>query len=683
PSASVEVVEYFTSGGVSVVDASIGWSGSGLTVLALDSTGSLYFYKVPQRYWSVIGPSVGDEALSGIGDTVVSWFEPVTRLEGWALYSVNASRVLVNPSRYPDEVFSNLSITFYYNKTGLPAPAVPGVEEDPLYLRVKTLVYALVLPGANAAYLVERVESGNTSTFSLERIHASQYVIHGFFEESVIDKSTGNVVSSVCYYSNETVALSPGRDLEVLLLLQPLAGSLEECYSITGVDPSKINRASIDTLLVVDTLEVPADISLGSQTRLVQIPYPVEPSIGVQSIDQPALKLLVEPSSVPEGWPAQASYMLLIGVGKALLIYLLNSSLNVLDFPGTTEYGFLEVVALESTPSSIVVSPDASRIYVGTSNGRLVELSWVLDEQSGIARYIATRSLQVAAAQVSSLALLPGGKFLLTTAVDGSIQLVDLASWRPLWRGIKGFPSIQLNLDSLEIAYADQSKAVYFSGEGFMAVFYHDLRKYVPLEVRLDVTVKSLNGGSYSIEVPGSRAYILDPGGNAVAQAVIGEEAFFAPEGEHRLLVELPGFGSVEYADVRVSFPSTVYTASIVLREVEVYAFTPAESDVESGKYANLLLSGPRPGASVTALPLGQSQVLGYTVYPTASSSVTGENGTVTLILWDGVSYDITASLAHFREGRGSTGFFDPERVELEMQPELYSTTISVVDSEA
>ncbi len=684
PRASTNIIEYFTSSGLEVTDVALGQSGNSLVAAALDSEGNLYLFRVPQKYWAVIGPNVGDEALSGISGARISWFRPVVELAGWSSYIVNSSKLLVNPTEYPEGIFANLTLSFYYNRSGFLQPAVPGTEEDDIYRTVKTLVYALVLPRANAAYFLDTVEEANTSSFFLAGIHASSYVVHAFFEVKVIDRFTGNIVDEACYYANKTLSLSPGSESEALLVLQPLAGNLEECYSITGIDPRTINRASLDTLFLVDTSGVPESLDLGSSVVLVQVPFPVEPDIGVAGIDDPPLALLLKPSSTPTGWPRDATYMLVIGVGRALLVYLLDSSFNILDFPEKTEYGVLEAIILESNPTSVAVAPDASRVYVGTSNGRLVELTWVYDRGSGTARYIASRSLQVSTADVSSLSLLPGGSLLLATAADGSIQLVDLDSWRPLWRGIKDFPSIQLNLASLEIAFADSSKAIYFSGEGFMIVFYHNLRTYVPLEVNVEPIVKSLEGDTYKIETPeGSKALIIGPEGDARAQAIIGQEVLFVPEGAHRLLVELPGLGSAEYPSVTVSFPSTTYTASIMLRELEVYAFTPLESDVESGKYANMLLAGPRPGANVSLTPAGQSQALPYSASPLPISSITGDNGTARFVAWDGVAYDVSVRLLHFKKGEASIDYFDSARVEVELQPVVYTTTISVVDSEA
>ncbi len=688
---------YFTASRTPVVDVDVA-SHSGESRLAfLDSEGYLYIYNLASGSWFEIGPAPRDGPLGKLSGYTVNSIAYPRVSDGTGNYTAEPRRLAVLLQSAPT---TSVVAYAYYLVDDKEQPAIKkeehvnvtinGTEVEAIERR--TLYYGLVL--ADYKILLS-LKEGNI-TINETDVPATKLRIFAAYVIELLDATTQEVLSQECYYTlSPVIQPEPGKTFVYgKLILDGTGESLEDCISKAGIDvnPEGPYQVSFSPVMVVDTLQLPkpaASLAVGGDAWIVYYPYPG----ALAPVSGASIWKVYMFDSPPAGWPAAANALVLAAVDRYLYIYVTDYSLVPKRIGTDSKY--VEVVDLGAQAMSVAVSPDGERIVAGTASGKVVLLEWSSDLQ----RYIAKWSLQVDTGPVTSVSYLIGDYVLAATS-NGRLQLIAATgdTWYPVWRGPYGYEGVETNVAgiaaeavSTDLIAAGPSPL----GSSIRTPTFFLLRIASPDIVRVTVEVKvkkSVLGGNATFQPPpGGVMEVYTAQGDLVAKAPLQEGAFtvYVEAGSYRLVLRVPGLGQLE-KDVQASFPEYRDVIEAGYREVKVEAIVPPAQKGE--RYPPNVSPGPLSGAMVVATPVQVAPDLGYKLEPRPVYAVTGDDGTAVLLLWEGVSYNITVSKPGFRNYTVQIDPYGPVRVKAILKPvaanktqekaivRLYDVRIQVVD---
>ncbi|MEB3780347.1 MAG: carboxypeptidase regulatory-like domain-containing protein [Desulfurococcales archaeon] len=674
-----ERMDYYTSEGVPIESAYIADHDNNRYIMALNERGYLYLYRVSEPYWGVIGPDPGDGPLKDMEGYEVAWFTPLFVKSSWNRGYWDPTRVMASLREYPEEILSAIEAYLYYKErgTGVEKPIIPGESqvENTTLREVRKLLYVLTAYPYGSLYSHGEITGNATSNFiSIGGLPPVAFNFNVFYTITRIDTSLNVTVSSECYYGSKTVSLESGKTTFIQKMVATyLAPTLEACLSEAGINLKDGETIGFNNFLAIDSTPIPYRLQLGDNVKLVVIPA----SEGVQ-LSTSSVFTLIKPNTIPDNWPRGGYALFAIAVKNELYIYILDSNLNVLSIPGIGKP--FERISLEADATSIELSPDGSRLYVGTSSGRLILLEWLASE----GRYVEKHSIQVSSVPVISIIELRGGDYVAAAAHDGSLQLININEWKPWWRGVPVFPSINLGFGLSSMFHINGVSLFAVTQEGGLLIFNHNMEPYVPLVGTVKVLVKRLDG---SLDAFNGYNYHLEALSDSIIMArekiSDGEAVLYVPEGQITLGVYIDGLGRAVFPSITAKYPLTTFTSTILLREVEIHVYTPDKGGSKTEDPGYKLVAGPKSGVNITLIPEGQEGGLGYSILGETINTSTGGDGSVNVVLWDGLEYSGTAELEGFKQSVFEIQALDPSSLNVELHPILYTITLEALDGEA
>jgi len=666
---------YYTATRTSPTAAALLAGSNGPVLTALDTEGYAYFYKVPSDYWLEIGPARHDTALASLPYYKLAGMIPVYDLE----YNATTSRALLSVEE--DAYVGNAAFTLlYYNDTsGSYEPALTGKVTLNGTTNITTLHFYVV---QNDGLVVESKTNttSTTNTYSLNQLPAGNWSLLIVYTLEEVNATTGQLIAYKTWYNVTPLNITPltTTDLGTIYLnlsnnTLPSILSRENVTDLTGLAQLREYLVPNTTLLNETTIYEPP--RTGGALETVFLPVP-----GYASGQPVTVTYAAKPVAPPASWPENGSTILLVGMGRFLLIYVLDDNMTPQIISNTT-LKYVEVADLGSTVTSVSISRDASTIYAGSAAGRIVKLVW--DPNYG--KYLASNSYQLDTAPVESLTVSPDNQLLLAGSANGVLQLLNTTSWEPLWRGPPGYTGIVSGLKNV-VLLGDLPRGVilYSPGANNIEALYNPLQTMVPVTLNLTLTMTTLNGTTVRVDTPKGSTATVTVNGTPVAysQLTNGQAVFYLPPGVYGFQVNLTGYGNLT-AQETVEYPESVISVNVGLRQVLVTAETPASIGDPQKDPGYYLLSGPKPGTAITATPGQGSPTLPYTAEPLPVSAVANGNGTAVLVLWEGVSYTVTGSLEGYYPTPVTVDPYGSGSYKLQMNPILAKTVFNIIDADS
>ncbi len=688
---------YFTAGRVAVKSFEIA-TGQSETLAVVDAEGYLYIYKVPEPYWSEIGPEPRDAATGKLAGFSVVDAKFVKSLDGKGNWTKDSSRLIAILSDAP----TSTAVAYAYYREGDEVKPVEVYQGKTVTVKVNAtysqnftrdaiLYYAFILSDYNIILNVQRAAN---ATINETGLPATRMRLFAAYVITDYDPKTGEVIRVKCYATlTPEFLLEPGktRVLGRIVLDKVNATSLEDCISAYNLDPNPPGPYQLDfqpvIVLNAATLPKPSiNTGLGGDAWIIYYPYPAQLG-SIASLN--LLEVYRVPQALP-GWPVGATTVILVGVDRYLYIYLADNSLVPKAFGAERKY--VEVVDLGTAATSVSISWDGSSIFVGTASGKLFWLEWSPQER----RYLAKASLQVDNARVNGVSYL-AGDYVLVSTITGRLQLVRAqgGEWYPVWRGPYGYEGVETGVRGYkaEAVTPDFVVAGPETAAQTPVVYVLQIRQVDIARAIVNVEIRKVTiGGNVTVEVPsGGLMEVYDSNGDLVAVTQLQEGAFqvYLQAGVYNFTLRVPGLGTVSVR-ANVQFPEYRVAINASYREVLVKAVVPPPGEGE--KYPPDVQPGPLAGAMIIAKPVQVDPNLGFQVNPKTVYGVTGDDGTATLILWEGVSYEIVVEKPGFENYTVQIPFYGattvkatlkPVQVQEEQQPEVvkyHDVKIRVVD---
>lgn len=672
--------------------------GDNPKVIALDAEGTLYVFKPPEERWFEMSLDPGQAALtyqSGVNVTMVS---PVERISGlWDREATSEVAALIN-SLGPQLSASLYASVYYVTPAGEVKKAVTGTvtynasggitiqETRVLRLWIVDAYFHAPESLSGVQYPIE--QTNGTGDIVVENLFPSTFYV--YLEYEIIIQEVGGAELTITYqcYNNFTeIDFAPGSRVSMNFYLHLTnATNPSECQLIRSkyvreAGDIQVGHAAIAYLNITNL-----PFTYDPQKDLVLRYIPLEGSQGNISFIK-----IYSASTIPKGWsPKGVTYLLLLGSSDSLFIYLLDDSLTAVNM----STGISEKVYFGSSPRTVEVSPSLDRIYVGTTDGKVYELTW----DPSLAKYVLTGSLVVSpsGASISSLKLATAN-LLLAASIDGAAQLIDTSAWKPLWRGPAVYPALLISqavgLPGAEVSglwyYPATGLVGYFSGTDELLLPYGPgyLGPLYPVYVTLSTSLLSLDGSEAQLPVDAQASYI-----EVIKDGSLAALLHFTQEGgQTYAILYLPG-GPVTFrinasiaderwiVELNTSVNETVNDVNITLklREARILVYTP-----DTGEIGYKLVTGPKEGAYVKLEPAAISPKLPYRpVDAKVLEGVTGPDGTAHFIIYDGVSYRVTGNLKGYVITPTIIESFGQANITLEADPILYPLNVELIDSE-
>ncbi len=715
-SGSVRAV-FYTASRSPVIDLYLTLVGETPVIVAVDEEGFAYIYALGSESWVELGPSATsiaavhyytpsivklidyiDNEGSGryiLGNVILAATSTLFEVGEGTAFSADAVRGL-----FKGLTGSVEALVFYRSRTGALVPAIPSsVEEEEAITVTKLFVSVhppegsnIVLPAAPGEEAPEEVLAANEfGLYELESerlslvLPAATVTLRLYYTIEVIDRESGRPAGFDCFSTSLSLKLSPGeeRDLNIVVLepVDPLPGewNLSRCLEATGFKPVVSSGESPAPVQAFIRLDLPAGVERFSYEENVDMVFVPLPG-GSTPINVESEGFIVEFTG-GDKW-LFIEYQAVLGDvgGVSFLLSRLTDSLHpVLESSG------VEYVRADITEVSF--SPDGSFIVLGLGDGKILMV------ERGGSSYTKTRSLVIDTAPVTSIALLEEGSQLIAASAEGVMQLVDLEAWEPLWRGLPELAGVRTGLQNPSISVAGDRLVISEAmPEGSSREFYVMMlgreRELIPVYVQLSLELARPDGSREALEVPpGSEARILGGDGSVLAVDVFeaGSALVYVPRGEYTLEVEVtegPASGTITTLLV-VEPPFAVKSLSVGLREVRFTVVAAREAPSPELEIAYKLFQGPKEGVTVTAVPAGYDEGLGYEPQPRQVSSVTGQDGRVSLILWEGVRYEVVAEAPFIQRAAVTVDEYAAGEVMIEVHPRVFRVDIVAVDSDA
>ncbi len=670
---------YYTATRTPAVAEALASYASGTSLVAVDSEGYAYFYKVPSDYWLEIGPTAHDTALASLPYFKFNTLFTVKRLS-WTGESVSP-KVALEVSNDTYRGAASITIEYYNSTSGKYEAALAGSTTANGITTVKTINIYLVSPTGLVIYKYTNTSS-TTNTYYLKKLPAGNWNLITTYLIQEFNSTTGALISSTCYYLETQAIIPPLQPVDLgTVKLSTTTTTLDAALAAVGA--TDLGKAAVlNEYLIVNTstlneTTIYSPPVLNGTLQLSFLPVPSY-AAGFPTTLVEAYK----PITPPPSWPTGATTLLLVGKGRYLLIYLLDD--NMLPLPiSNTSLTYVEVADMGSPVTSATIDPLANSIYVGSQSGRIVMLRW----SPYYGKYLASNSYLLDTSPVTSLAASPDGKLLIAGSANGILQLINTTSWEPLWRGPPGYTGITTGLANVVINSGLPGLLFMYSpGKQSVEIFYNPVQTLVPAVANVTLTLATLNGTIQPYPVPdGSNVTVYNSTTGAPEAYTIlegGQGTLYLPLGSYKFNVNLAGLGSISLEE-QVTYPEAVLPINVTLRQVIVYAYTPSKTSNPQTSPGYYLVSGPKPDTLVTAKPLSYDTNLGYTPSPLISQGTTGSDGTTILLLWEGVSYTVTGQLQGYYSSPTQIPYYGVGNYSLVMNPQLSAVTFSLVDSDS
>ena len=669
------LVSYYTATRKPVVSASL-YDGLGSTKLvALDQEGYAYIHNVPQPYVLEIGPSSHDTALASLPYfTLFAESQVKQFISGTNWVNTNLTMLPVATYAYTGNVTTTL---YYWNSSSASyEPVIPGSYSSGGNLTVKKL-YLYLIDYNNLSIKSLPIESSVTNTFMFSELPPGTREIFPIFEITVKNATTNTILSQQCYTSGRVpVTVVPGSTLSLTLNLDPVGSTLSNClelYNITVLHDSiylPILVVNLDSVNSTSLYDVP---DYGAPLWMTILP--ISGDVGPDTI---SFIQAYKVTTKPEGWPSNATGILVVGANRYVYVYLIDDNLVPKEFNTANKY--YEVLDVGSTPTAIKVYGDGSAIYIGTSYGTIYQYMWNPLYQ----RYLETYSYQLDTQQVVSLRLSENGTYLIASSSGGLLQLLDVANWTPLWRGIPGYTGVKTNMASPVLLGDPSSTLIIYSTESnVLSAMYNISTQLVPVKISLDLRLRDLNGTLSSLQVPeGTNATIYSNGSPVAYSSLRTNTTFYLPPGSYTVNITIPGMGSLEKY-YNVPYPGIQDTIIVTLRQIDIYVYTPQSIGDPQRDPGYYLMSGPKPGTNIQLSQIAYDPLLGYAPSAPTITTVTDETGHTIVMVWEGVSYRLTGSLHDYTVTPVTISYYDSQHVNVVANPTLVPTLIEVVDSDS
>ena len=669
------LVSYYTATRQPVVSASLYDGLNSTKLVALDQEGYAYIHTVPQPYTLEIGPSSHDTALASLPYfTLFAESQVKQFISGTDWVNTNLSMLPVASYTYTGNVETTL---YYWNASSSSyEPVIPGSSISGGNTIVKKL-YLYLVDYNNLSIKSLTVESSVTNTFTIPNLPPGTREIFPVFEITVKNATTNTIISQQCYTSGRVpVTVVPGSTLSLTFNLDPAGSSLSNClqlYNVTVLQDSinlPILVVNLDTVNSNNLYNVP-DYGAPLWVTILPISGDVGPDT-IRFIQ--AYKVTTKPA----GWPANATGILVVGANRYVYVYLIDDNLVPQEFNTANKY--YEVLDVGTTPTTIQVYGDGSTIYVGTSYGTIYQYTWNATYQ----KYLETYSYQLDTQQVVSLRLSIDGTRLIASSKNGLIQLIDAVNWTPLWRGVPGYTGVETNMAS-PVLLGDPSRTliIYSTESSVLSAMYNISTQLVPVKISLDLRLRDLNGTLSSLQIPEGTNATIYSNETPVAYSSLGTNTtFYLPPGSYTAEITIPGIGSLQ-KDYNIPYPGIQDTITVTLRQVDLYAYTPQSIGDPQRDPGYYLMSGPKPGTNIQLSQIAFDPLLGYTPSAPTITTVTGETGHTTVVIWEGVSYHLTGSLQDYTVTPVTISYYDSQHVNIIVNPTLIPTIIEVVDSDS
>jgi len=513
----------YTASRAPVKDVFVVETQGGFKLLVLDEYGFLYVMRVVRGLlgggWFEVGPTPHMGALVGIYGLKVTSVHPTVLSTGWGSYRLlgNIAALTDITLPHPDTkspFLGGFTVDVLYSEGGLLIPAYTGtfnvslslVESRNLYYAIKHGRYLVPL---SASSIGGNLYQASGSTVSVGGLPPGGYEVVALYEVKIFDRNTGYILSTSCYAGLKEVRVASGHVVRGdPLVLEKLGGELEECMRAVKLDELYVAEA-MQVLLLLDLTRLPESFSYGVDGSVVLLPIPGELlKAGVSNLIDHGSAILAKPGlGTPIGWESLGvESILLVPVDEWLLIYYISGGLNLAD----TGYMQPQTIYFGSKVTTVSVSPDASRVYVGLESGAVFKLEWAkmkpLRAVDMLAsRYIIDSSLEVGEGPVTYVSELDSRVAVASTA-GGRLQVIkldDIASGlTPLWRGPPGFEGVDTGLSNIAFAIGSSGIMVAYSqGSRELYLFKGELAGLNPLVVDV-VPVSFRDDGSWFTPPP-------------------------------------------------------------------------------------------------------------------------------------------------------------------------------------
>ncbi|MEB3816867.1 MAG: hypothetical protein LRS46_02885 [Desulfurococcales archaeon] len=647
-----------------------GADGERLAVLT--SNGYLRVYRVGSPYWVEIGPQPGEGPLYSVPGLLVKQAIPLVEA-GPRGNLIQTDKLVFAYTILDKKLLSNITVTIYYleGEEKLPAYSFRGrpLASNPnLTENAQAYVWITVYPYTELEDL-----SGNkypvevNYTRSIQGFYPGSYEVRVLYKYWVIDKQTGSIVSERCYTGvSKPIYLGISDAINISITAKPA----ENCSA-------NIMQGTFLPLGVFEANNVPSsfDERRNIHFLLLEVPYKTN-----YLLEEAVLASRHPPISFVRAG-ARGVLALLYTGAKTIYLSYIDNNLEPVEVSGS--YG--ELLTFESTPSTIAWSQNLSSIYIGTSTGVIHRLVWLEEE----GRYVETNTMDVSGNDKVDT-IIPEGGVVITVSAKGFAQAINLSSWRPLWRGLPGYPYLSLPLQNAEVLKAFSSTGASLvvvprlpaGATPFLLVAPSSLWSTPPLhkvEIRVTLILDRITGASETFTPSEGSSIKVFLNGSLVAEATLerGAATLYLPPGSYNAIINATGWGAADY-NLNVGGSDEALNLSLRFREVELYVYTP-QSNVPGYQ----LVAGPIAGANVTLRPLGVAENLSYTPFSSVLKGTTGRDGRIRFIAWEGVEYAVTATKQGYRPGSRVLGPWRPSIVNVTLFPNLYKVSLEAVDSEA
>ena len=665
-------IDYYTSYGVNITQVYVVKDGDEYRVIAVDKMYNAYIFEPGKPYWSHIGRERRDNSLTWLDNTAVLWVAPLKVYTGVNEFYYKADTIILNAGLI-GEFTGTVKALIYYNDTEdlRIKPAIPGRTPGDL-IDERNLTYILLYNNA----ILSQGDAGGAglgNEIKLEGLYSTlDYELVIIYSRKLIDNNTNITVYSECYSASVNFSLTPGEVLDLgKIIAEPTARTFEECIGNYGIDLE--NKVSINPLLVLNTLRAPEKLELGKDAIFKVAPSPAK-------FTQKFIFDFAAPYQKPEGWPRGAEYLLVVASNdqESVYIYMFDKNMDMVRIGGSSNNQYVNIVHLENATTSVLVGSRGDRIYIGTLSGRILMLEW--DKDRG--EYIGKRAIHVGKGPIIGIREVDPN-YIIAVAADGSMQLVKIDEWLPMWRGAPTYYSMNLGEDSTYLIHADKESIYAVTASGSVIRFAHNMNEYQPIIMNINVSIETLDGGTSSYTGP-IYVYSRASGEEVLrVKAVKGRAVVYTPLYPVDLSVELPGIGSATIHNIESRFPYTEKNISIKLREVELFIYTPEGVGDPLKDPGYKLVSGPQGGVQITLTGSSQDPTLPYTINPYTIKASTGPDGRAKVLLFEGESYTGVAGKPRYMDSQFTITGRGAVRVEVQLHPILYKVPLEVLDGDA
>jgi hypothetical protein len=717
---------FYTATRLPVSDIVLTIVGDRPVIAAVDQAGFLYIYVYGYESWIEIGPSEESMAAYHLFTSEIAHLVEVWRYLGFNRAEIHQvvlaplSTIFTVEAGGSDFTVENLETIFgslysvveaqllYRTRGGALAPASPGTSEEEGGITVTRRLFVTAYPPEGVQVVLPiavNLEGGSTAdVYGLYELSSENFLAavpagtlslrFYYIIESVSPE--GNIVGFECYSTVVTVKLGPReeRSLGTVIMdpvdVEPINWGVEGCLEATGFSPLLSVDERVVAVQPILRIEMPSSIESFSFEDNVDIVYMplVGGTEGVSPtrLSKAVLLAQVNPLGVPGLFIVEYNGSLGRVTGPIVAVTALTPGFYP-DFESIS----LNLDYFGTSSTEVYVDYRGRFIIFGTSDGKVV-LSKFVNAEKG---FVKTEALVIDTVAVSDIVVLDDGRHMVAISDAGVMQLIDMETWTPLWRGMPELPGIHTGLRSpvmLGTSLEDSLIVERRLGEGEVSNRFYLLRiggyELIPVYLNVGVVIERVSGEVEELGVaPGSTAAIVGDDGSilAVDGVVDGRALLYVPPGTYTLRIDIPegdAAGSL-LAPLEVSQPFTVRELTVELREVEIIVEAPEEAPNPEAEVAYKLFAGPKEGVVVEAEPASHDPALGYVPQPKPLSGVTDEEGRVVLVLWKGVEYRVVATAEFIEESSTVVGAYERGPVTLLVHPRLVDVVIRAVDADA